>query len=130
MTGISTRSKVSKACLGMLACLSLTLFGCAGTPTLGERMIEHSQGGTELGQLWSEGQELVRKGEKLTARGEDKIADGKKSVRSGEEDMHDGQQMVEEGRDLAAKGRAMMSASEATYQRKFPRSYQQLSPGR
>lgn len=127
---LAIRSKRVKVYLGGLLCLSMIMFGCATTPTLGEQMVAQSEGGTDLGQQWNEGQQLLRKGEKMTARGEEKIADGKKKLRRGEDDVHEGQQLVEEGRDLIAKGRALMSASEAAYQSRFPKAYQQFSPAR
>lgn len=90
----------------MIACLAAGLSGCATEPTLGDRMIEKSAGGQEIGENWNKGRAMVEKGERLKEKGEDQVEDGKDNIK--------------QGKKLIERGERLMKESEVQYREKYP----------
>jgi hypothetical protein len=98
----------SKSSLVLLAGLVAALgAGCASQPpTVGQLMIEQSQGTKELGEQWKAGQKRVAIGESVIAEGKDTIAKGDARVKQGER--------------MIAEGKKMMEEAELIFQTRFP----------
>jgi len=67
--------------------------GCAGEPTLGDKMVKEGKNLSELGDRWNEGKEMIEEGEEL--------------IKTGEANVKKGRQMIEEGRQLMKESEAL-----------------------
>lgn len=96
-----------KVTLTAMAMICLIMTACAKNPlSFGDKMIQHSQSASDLGEKWNAGQKMTHKGEKF-------IGDGKEKIKEGERQIKDGQKLIE-------KGRKMMNDAEAEYKKQFP----------
>lgn len=94
--------------------LGITLLaGCAGEPTMGERMIQQSSGTAKLGRQWQTGNEKIETGEKLIEEGKDMIEEARDDMRNGEDKVSEGQNLIDEGQKLKQE-------SEREYKLRFP----------
>lgn len=97
---------------GLFIGISL-LFGCAGEPSMGERMIQQSSGTAELGYKWQTGNEKIQKGEKLIQEGKEIIDDARNDMRKGEDKVSEGQTLIDDGQKLKQE-------TEREYNLRFP----------
>ena len=82
--------------LGVLAILPLVVSGCAQRSTLGTAIAAEGAEIAEIGDKWSEGQELIDKGRDQIDDGNEMIEDGRDLIELGEDNIELGKKMKQE----------------------------------
>ncbi|MFA6052000.1 MAG: hypothetical protein WC762_05365 [Methylobacter sp.] len=69
-----------------------------GPPTIGDKMMEHSDAAEKLSEQWGRGKEKTQEGAKLIEQGNEMIKEARIEIRRGEMKIVEGQKMIEDGK--------------------------------
>ena len=85
---------------------TVSILGCANTPTVGDSMKAHGEIAGEIGKQWNEGEKLLKRGEKMHDEG---IKLAKEAV-----------QKQKKAEELIARGKKLMAESQTEFSTQFP----------
>jgi hypothetical protein len=74
-----------------------------GPPTIGDKMMEHSDATEKLSEQWGLGKEKTQEGAKLIEQGNEMIKEARREIRRGEMKIVEGQKLIEDGKQQMKK---------------------------
>jgi hypothetical protein len=69
-----------------------------GPPTIGDKMMEHSNAAEKLSKQWGDGKEKTQEGAKLIEQGNEMIKEARIEIRRGENKIIEGKKLIEDGK--------------------------------
>lgn len=110
-----------------LLCLPfLYLAACAHTPTVGEKMMAHSQEAKQIAKQWNNNEKIIakannmdKKGNKLIAQGNKDLAKGNNLVAKGNAEIKLGNKLVSQSTDQLKAARDFQKESEEKFVEKY-----------
>lgn len=69
-----------------------------GPPTIGDKMMEHSDAAEKLSKQWGDGEEKTQEGVKLIEQGNEAIKEARREIRRGEMKIIEGKKLIEDGK--------------------------------
>jgi hypothetical protein len=67
-------------------------------PTVGDKMMEHSDAAEKLSKQWADGKEKTQEGAKLIEQGNEMIKEARIEIRRGENKIIEGKKLIEDGK--------------------------------
>lgn len=110
-----------------ISMLFVCLAGCSQPPSVGDKMLEHSQRSKAMGEQWKKGENLVKKGKaleedgaSLITRGNKQINKGKKLISNGEKQVQKGNAKLHDSKSKINEGVSLQDESQAQFAEKYP----------
>jgi hypothetical protein len=113
--------------LTVLTVSILCIAACTHSPSVGEKMLNHSDETRKLSKQWTEGekniidsQKLEKKQNQLINSGNKKIAKGKKLTANGENEVKKGNEMGDLSHAKLEKGQRLKQESQSQFIAQYP----------
>lgn len=107
--------------------VSICLAACTHTPSVGEKMLTHSDETRKLSKQWTQGEKNIIESQKLEKRrnqliqsGNKKIVKGKKLTSNGENEVKKGNEMLDRSHKKLEEGLRLQQESQSKYMEQSP----------